>query len=151
MGLFKKFRKSEDKKIKPSLKLEDSLIHDLQSPDKQVRMKALSKIEDDDVLLDFALNDPDIEVRTKAVELIGDEDILTDIAWGNPNSRLRVAAISNPSLSDERLFLDLADDSNKDVRIAAINRIDDEDVLLDIADRQSNKEVKKIALARIRK
>lgn len=151
MGLFKKVRKSNDatqNRGANHLKLNDS---DLCSPDKHVRMKALSKIEDNDILLDFALNDPHIEVRKMAVELISGEEILMDIAYDNLNSSLRIAALSNPNLKKEKVFLELANDSNKDVRIAAINRINNEDILSDIANNESNREVRKIALNKIQK
>ena len=151
MGLFKKFRKSLDKKqekIRIHQNLEDS---DLYNPDEDVRAKAISKIKDNEVLLDFVLNDSNIEVRRKAVCLIDDEDILTEIAFNNPNSNLRVAALNNLNLKDERVFIKLASDSSKDVRIAAINRISDGNVLEDIANNESNREVRKIALSRIHK
>lgn len=149
MGIYKKFVKSTYKRNKGliHLDLDDS---DLCSPDEQVRLKAISQIEDDDLLLDFAQNDPVIEVRISAVELIANEDILKDIAYNNSNSRLRVAAISNTGLKKEKVFIDLARDSNKDVRIASINRINDVDVLWDIAHEESNRQVKQVALEKIK-
>ena len=101
--------------------------------------------------MDFALNDSNIEVRKKAVCLIDDGDILKEIAFNNPNSNLRIAALNNLNLKEEKVFITLARDSRKDVRIAAINRISDGNVLEDIAKNESNREVRRIALSRIHK
>ena len=151
MGLFKKFRKSLDKKQEKIRNPQNQGDFDLYSPDEDVRVKAISKIKDNDALLDFALNDSNIEVRKKAVCLIDDEDILKEIAFNNPNSHLRIAALNNLNLKEEKVFITLARDSRKDVRIAAINRISDRNVLEDIAKNESNREVRKIALSRIHK
>ena len=151
MGLFKKFRKSLDKKQEIIRNHQNQEDFDLHSPDEDVRVKAISKIKDNDTLLDFALNDSNIEVRKKAVCLIDDEDILKEIAFNNPNSNLRIAALNNLNLKEEKVFITLAMDSHKDVRIAAINRISDRNVLEDIAKNESNREVRKIALSRIHK
>ena len=128
MGLFKKFRKSLDKKQEIIRNHQNQEDFDLYSPDEDVRAKAISKIKDNDALLDFALNDSNIE-----------------------DSNLRIAALNNLNLKEEKVFITLARDSRKDVRIAAINRISDGNVLEDIAKNESNREVRKIALSRIHK
>ena len=71
MGLIKKFRKSLDKKQEKIRNHQNQDDSDLYSPDEDVRVKAISKIKDNDALLDFALNDSNIKKKRFSSHLPG--------------------------------------------------------------------------------
>ena len=109
MGLFDRFKKSDNKKEKP--KKEEKVIPD-----------DLEIDEDQLVLKDIAINSKDRYERAAAADQITDQYVALDLAKNVKDRAIRLIAINN--VKDERLLRDAAENSQFfDVRSFAWERL----------------------------
>ena len=96
MGLFDRFKKSDNKKEKP--KKEEKVIPD-----------DLEIDEDQLVLKEIAINSKDRYERAAAADQITDQYVALDLAKNVKDRAIRLIAINN--VKDERLLRDAAENS----------------------------------------
>ncbi len=91
----------------------------------------------------MACHDSDNGVRFEATKRLEDEEILMDIAVNEPKASIRSAAVSNPHLYNERVLIKAALNDPADyVRQGAIHKITNELVLARIARDDESKVVR---------
>ena len=105
---------------------------------------------DKDVFVQYlVLYDERSNIRACAVENpnLRDENLLKDVVLYDYNHRVRQAALRNPNLNIQPLFeLMACHDSDDGVRFEATRRLDDEDVLMDIAVNESKASIRSAAV-----
>lgn len=92
------------------------------SKDPEVRLKAIEKIDDENLLARLAMDDPSPRVRSAAVRKVGNQDLLQEIAL---------------------------DGKEIDARIAAVERIDDQEMLAEIIKIRKNYQLTGACFTRI--
>lgn len=119
----------------------DSLIGELArlEKNKNIRKEAISNIDDQNFLAYVVKNDPDDEIRKMALEKITDQEILNDIAKNTISEEIRKPAlenihepqkqIKNEDDSQQSLAQQAISDGKLALRLAAIERITDQQVL----------------------
>ena len=113
-----------------------------------VRIAAVKRITDEDVLADIARNDSSDEVQIFAVKNITDDDVLVDIARNAKFWWVGYQAVHR--INDKDILADFArNDPDEEIRRDAVKRISDEDVLLEIFSNDSDREVRRNALDNI--
>ena len=113
-----------------------------------VRLKAIKKLTDQNVLIDIAKNDEKWNVRWKAVEKITDQSVLADIAKKDEDSSVRKAALHN--ITDQNVLADIAKNDNyRIVRETDLEKITDQSALIDIAKNAKNFKIRKMAVEKI--
>ena len=114
--------------------------------DLRVRCAAINNpnLNDEKLFCHLALDDCRYSVRCDAAKRIQNESVLKEIIENDSKSCVRVNAISNPNLTDQSFLTDLAfNDYDYNVRIAAVLKIRDENVLKEIFANDCHGEVKK--------
>ena len=99
----------------------------------------------------MACHDSDDGVRFEATRRLDDEDVLMDIAINEPKASIRSAAVNNPHLYNERVLIKVALNDHADyVRRGAIHKITNELVLARIARQDESKVVRLEAKNRLK-
>ncbi|WP_405275159.1 BspA family leucine-rich repeat surface protein [Methanobrevibacter sp.] len=114
--------------------------------DLRVRCGAINNpnLNNEELFSYLALNDCKYSVRYDAAKYIKNEDVLKQIIENDSKSSVRVSAIYNPNLQDRSFLEKLAlDDYDYNVRIAALLKIEDEEVLKNIFFNDGHGSVKK--------
>lgn len=136
MGVYMGFL---DKIFKPKWKHEDD----------GVRYQAVKhKLNNQEALIDIAMNDKNQSVRFEAVKKVNDESVLGNVAKNDSESHIRREAAKK--INDETVLIDIAKNAfDWKVRKTAVKKISDEDVLVDIAMNNMRSSIGYIALRRL--
>lgn len=124
-----------------------TLLHQAQyNPDSATRRAALERLDDLDLLRDLASTDADLAVRAAAQARY--RSLLAGQAANSPPLAVRLERLRNETDLDLVTFL--ARQANEpELRLAALERIDSEPMLAEIALQNSHSEVRLAALKRI--
>lgn len=115
-------------------------------PDPAVRVAAVARLKDEDVLFEIAQHDTDCGVRTAALQRISDPHCLADIALGK--SEMALPALDR--LQDQDLLARVAERAESpEVRGRAVLRVRDPRVVHRIATQDTNAAVRTQARMRI--
>ena len=99
----------------------------------------------------MARHDSDSGIRCQATKRLDDEELLVDLALNDSNGSVRWAAVENPNLRNETALIYAAfNDCHTNVRLAAIDRITDEKALARIACEDKVRKVKAKAVGRLK-
>jgi len=114
--------------------------------DPAVRLRALEKIEDEDVLLHLACEDPDLEVRHRAVERLRNTDALRRAAIHGQHLDARLKAVAR--IDDPWVLAGIMRErKNPDLMMACFEGIHNQEVLEAIArDSAYNVTARRIAI-----
>ena len=118
----------------------------LKDYDLRVRCAAINNLNlnDEDFFCHVALNDYNYSVRCDVAEKIQNEYVLKQIVQNDNKSCVRVYAISNPNLKDQSFLRNLAlNDYDYNVRMQAVLKINDDDVLREVFENDNHGSVKK--------
>ena len=106
---------------------------------KNVTLKNIDKVTDDNVLADIALNNSDFYISNEAVSRIKDDSILASLVHpGGSNSLSRVGMYALECISDENVIADLWCNSSVEFSSVSLNKISDSDLLVRIAKEAPN-------------
>lgn len=125
-----------DENLLESNKLDLLLMHlTLNDPEDIVSQIACENLSEDyqDVFASIAHSKRGDKLRCEAISKISDENILNDLALNDKNRFIRLEAIQNPNLADVRVLAKVIENDEVEFnRISAIMKIPDCDVLLEI-------------------
>lgn len=100
--------------------------------DAAVRLRAVEKLEDEEVLLRMACEDPDLEVRHRAVERLRSTDALRRTAIHGQHLDARLKAVAR--IDDPRVLAEIMRErKNPDLMVACFEGIRSQEVLQAIA------------------
>lgn len=106
---------------------------------KNVTLKNIDKVTDDNVLADIALNNSDFYISNEAVSRIKDDSILASLVHsGGFNSLSRVGMHALECISDENVIADLWCNSGVEFSSVSLNKISVPDLLVRIAKEAPN-------------
>lgn len=106
---------------------------------KNVTLKNIDKVTDDNVLADIALNNSDFYISNEAVSRIKDDSILALLVHsGGSNSLSCVGMHALECISDENVIADLWCNSGVEFSSVSLNKISDSDLLVRIAKEAPN-------------
>jgi hypothetical protein len=112
-----------------------------------IKLRAIEKVKDQDILKNLALNSTSWKIRRRATMKITDDGALTHIALNDPSNHVRRAAANNFNLDDEKSLIELfLNDSSNQVRNVALRRINDEELLLEMYNLNLDEKVRRIAI-----
>ena len=120
----------------------------IHSPEYEVRMRAVKKLADLQVVRRVALEDPDPFVREAAVARVSDQQALRTIVTTDTAPIVRKAALGK--LDDPALTAQIArSDRDDSVRVAAAHKVGDMSVLATLATGSGDEAVRRAALERL--
>ena len=103
----------------------------LNDSDPEVRMQNVCVVKDLDVLGQIAQSDDDESIRLVAVRKVKDQKVLFEVARRDQDAAVRLEAVKR--IKDQGLLEQLAIPPRADVCVAAMDKLIDEDRLVDIA------------------
>lgn len=137
----------------PVLSDEDLLLDIVMNDyDLRVRCAAVTNpnLQNQDLFRYLAKNDSKYSVRYDAVKYVSDESILKEIISNDSSSTVRCSAIRNPNLCDKSFLKDLAlNDYDYNVRIEAVLKISDNDILKRVFSNDPHGSVRQFACKRL--
>ena len=132
---------------------EQKLLIEIARTDKEpsVRNSAVEKITDHNVLVMIAKSDEDSSVRKNATEKIIDQSVLIEIARKDNRFEVRIKAVANPHFNDQKILGEIAQNRNEDwqVRRAAVEKITDQELLVEILQKDESPSVRDAAKEKI--
>ncbi|MDR0593520.1 MAG: hypothetical protein LBG60_09780 [Bifidobacteriaceae bacterium] len=102
-----------------------------ESKDRGKREAAVAKLTDQRLLVELALNGQFWDVRAAAARKVVDPAALAHIIQNDPDSDVRAAAFTN--LGDANVLAGLAANARAEVRKAAVDKLTDQRILVDLA------------------
>jgi hypothetical protein len=118
------------------------------SPDQQVRLAAVQKLNDQTVLAKIAMEDTDDSVRITAVDKLTDQAILEKIALESNDYLVRRSAVDK--LIDQTILAKIAlEDTWGSVRLSAVEKLTDQTVLAKIALKDTDDSVRQATIEKI--
>ena len=119
---------------------DERILTDIVFYNRQFRNSAFNRIKDNALLLKIALYSTDQNLKRDAVKRIDDERILLEAVMGNPYNDISPYIIDR--IRDEALLEIIAfNNSNPFNRKAAVNRIENSDILLKLGEIESDEQV----------
>ena len=135
MNLLITTAKSHDKNASSAVKnpslTDENILLDIaeNGKDKYAVSNAVSKIHNQNILMKL-LKSENTSFRQSAIEGITDKKVLEQYAQYDPDSATRYNAVANPNFTNEELLKSIAtNDSDKYVRISALNKVTESDFL----------------------
>lgn len=114
---------------------------------KNVTLKNIDKVTDDNVLADIALNNSDFYISNEAVSRIKDDNILASLVHSSgTNSLSRVGMHALECISDEKIIADLWCNSGVEFSTASLNKVSDPKLLERIAKEAPNNQNRQKAI-----
>ncbi len=125
-------------------------------PDPQERIRSVSRMSSNIVLMDVYEHDEDATVRAAVVSRLKDQELLTNIAENDKDYIVRKAAYLSMSkndlikLTNQAYIADVAkNDKDCAVRYAAVRKLTDQTVLVDIAKNDKERRVRYDAVRKL--
>ena len=115
--------------------------------DPKVRIDALQKIEDKEILVKIAKQDPAAVVREAAGKKIQDQELLIQFANTDKDSDVRKATVSR--IEDREVLRQIAKVDSTEIAKTIIEKIDNEEFLKDVFNGTNNVETKILCLMKI--
>lgn len=147
MGLFKPKYKNKDPRVRQAALAKvdkpEILNYIVQNdPDWRVRASAIEKVYDQEILGKLALHEDVYEVRKKAIRKVRDKEILWKVITMDETDGLRIMAVKRLGWPDK--LASVIEDSRQapSVRKAAINNIEDLELLKEEYDKIADENIK---------
>lgn len=102
-----------------------------------------NKIVDEETLKDIAIEAIDKNYRRLSLEKIEDADILYDLVFKAKDSSIRKSAVNKENFADEDVLKRVVlEDKDEGVKIAAVKKIENEEILAEIATQEENAKIR---------
>jgi hypothetical protein len=104
------------------MRFRDFLKPSLDHPDPKIRVRAVAKTSDQNILREIVLSDTDARVRKRAASKIEDKILLCEIAKSDKNSEVRITATKR--IADPKALIEIAvSDKEPEVRMQALQTL----------------------------
>lgn len=131
-----------------------------QSPNKMkhssiaIRKEYLATLTDQEKIIEIAKNDLSFEIRIEAIKKTESTETAKELCINDLDSRVRKECFDYivNKINTDYIFIHriLLNDKDKEVRIKALLKTDDQDVLIEVAQNDSDNDIEKIALEKIK-
>ena len=102
--------------------------------DERIRGLAVRKLDDQTVLCEIAQNEANNEVRLTAVEKVADQQVLAKVARADVDARIRGLAVRKLDNHEQAILCGIAqNEANNEVRLTAVDKVMNQQVLAKIA------------------
>lgn len=100
-----------------------------------IRMIATKRLSDQNTLIEIAKNSKEDNIRKVALQKITDQNVMANIAKNDKSYSIRKLVYQNSEFKEtQKALADIAkNDPKRDVRLSALGKISDQDVLFEIA------------------
>ena len=116
----------------------------------EIGLRVVEKLNTQSALCEVALNGKRSEVRLTAVEKVTDQQVLAKIACSDVDERIRGLAVRKLDNHEQAVLCEIAqNEANNEVRLAAVEKVVDQQVLAKVARADVDARIRNIAVRKL--